>query len=194
MRSRSLLLGLLAILMLAAAGSFAETICLYPVEATDLSGETDFAIDSRILLEFDLSALPSEAMIQHADLLLSDDADLPWEAPYVPVTVGALTRNWDASNASWDGFSSDESWQNPGGDWDSQLTAYRVLVSKARAPAKFFLTHIVKRWINGEIPNYGIIAMIEEVADLQDVVRHFNAETLKPSLKIRYFLPSEDTP
>ncbi len=185
MRLKPFLFAVLPLALAVASASFAETIVLTPDLAADMTGETDGGLDARVVMAFDLDVIPKDALIEYAGLTLYDETGVPWEAAFVPVVVGALARDWDASDASWEDL---------GADLDPRFTAYRVLVSKARTPAKFDLTRLVESWVGGEIPNYGIIAMIEEVADLQDVVRHFNAETLKPSLKIRYFLPSEDTP
>jgi hypothetical protein len=193
MRCEFILTGLLMVLLVIPVGSLADVMEFDVDQAAAFVGEEDGIYDARVLLSFDLSDLPANAQVSYAGLRLFDETDLPWEAPHVPVTVAALTTDWDTS-ASWDGPSSGESWDNDGGDWHSALTSYRVLVLDPGAPAKFLMTEIVQQWVGSEIPNYGIIAWIEEVADLQDIVQYFNAQTLKPSLQVRYFLPSQDGP
>ena len=193
MRTKTLF-GFMAVALAATASCLAETAVLEPSSATGIVGETDGGIDARLLLLFDLDVIPGDAFIEYAGLALYDGADVPWDAPFVPVVIAAMTSDWDASNASWDGPSPGQSWEDLGGDWDQEYTTSRVLVTKAKTPTKFNLIHMVERWVSGEMPNYGIIAIIEEVADLQDVVPTFNAEALKPTLTIRYFIFSQDSP
>ena len=143
-------------------------------------------------LKSDFSPLPEGAKIQFAGLMLSDEMGLPWDVPHVPVLVGALIEDWDESSASWDGPSNGESWNSPGGDWDPALTSYRVLVLGARTPGKIVITDMVRKWVNEERENYGVIAMVVEPEEVTDVLPSFTASALEPSLQIRYFLPEED--
>ncbi|MBN1424752.1 DNRLRE domain-containing protein [Candidatus Fermentibacteria bacterium] len=168
-----------------------ETVTLYPSQSASVAGDSDGLPDARVLMQFDLASLPKGAIVEFAGLRLTDGVTVAWESDFVPVIVGALTSGWDES-ASWHGPAEGESWQSPGGDWDAKHTAYRVLVTKARVPAPFWMTEIVTAWLNGDVPNHGLVAMLEEGADLADVAPNFNAETLKPSLEIRYLLPQTD--
>ncbi|MBN1426640.1 DNRLRE domain-containing protein [Candidatus Fermentibacteria bacterium] len=158
----------------------AETLVLQPSAAAGMTGEADGAMDARLLLRFDLEGIPEGALIQYAGLRLHDDSGVPWDAQFVPVVVAALKGDWEAS----DDISSL--------DWDARFTTARVLVTGAKRASRLHVTPIVDAWAKGTIPNHGFVAMIEEVADLQDVVPHFNAETLKPTLEIRYLLPQTD--
>ena len=193
MRAQTLF-GFLAAVFVATVPCLADIVVLEPSCTTSIVGETEDGTDSRLLLLFDLELIPKDAIIEYVGLSLYDEAEVPWNAPFVPVVIGAMTSDWDVSTASWDGPSSGETWQDLGGDWDQGYTTSRVLVTKAKAPTKFNLIHMVEGWVTGQIPNYGLIAIVEEVADLQDVVPAFNAETLKPTLTIRYFIPSQDSP
>jgi hypothetical protein len=175
-----------------------EIMVLEPSAAATIVGElygpSEESIEEpRVLLRFEFSSLPEGAKIQFAGLMLSDEVGLPWDVPHVPVLVGALTEDWDESSASWDGPSSGESWDNPGGDWDPALTSYRVLVLAAQAPGKIVITDIVRKWLNEERENHGVIAMVLAPEELTDVLPSFTATALRPSLLIRYFLPEEDT-
>lgn len=183
MRYTMLTTVLLAVITLTAAT--AETVVLAPSQTASITGEVDGLNDSRLLIAFDISGIPKEAIIFYGALRLYDDSGLPWKNSYVPVVVAPLTEEWDASSASWDGSSA---------DWNPKRIAYRVLMTKARTPAKFVVTNVVKEWARGELANYGLIAMIQDVADLQDMTNLFNDETLKPSLEIRYVLPPNDRP
>jgi hypothetical protein len=167
------------------AAANGETVILRPENSSEIHGVMDGISETRLLMSFDLETVPKEAVVEFAWLTLTDETGVPWEAPFVPVIVGSLTYDWE---------STDNTMENIEGGIDTQFTSYRVLVSKSRAPAKFNLSSQVTNWLSGEIPNHGIAVMMEEAADLQDVMPSFNVETLKPTLAVRYFLPSGDNP
>jgi hypothetical protein len=172
-----------------AAGGPPETMEFEPAQVACISGQTGTVADSRVLLAFDLSGLPDSAEIRSARLRLTEQAGIAWDASFVPVLAGELTRAWDASTASWYDASASQAWDSPGGDWDLEHTAYKVIVRKARAPAELLVTDIVARWASGATPNYGVIVMITEVEELADVVPYFNAQYLEPVLRVRYSVP-----
>ena len=163
-------------------------------ESADISAETGELTHSRVLLSFDISGLPEEAVIWYAALRLVDEEGVPWEKEYVPVHVVPVTSSWDPETVTWDGPTSGEDWDIPGGDMDESRIASRVLLLKAGTPAKFVLTTTVREWHSGTRRNNGLIAIMQDIADLQDITQYFNAETLKPSLEIRYILPTTDAP
>lgn len=180
-----------AVLFVSNTSAIMHTVAFQPAESASISGEMAELTDPRILLSFDLSAIPENAVIWYAGLRLYDESGLPWNAEYVPVHVVPLSRSWDPESVSWDGPSSGEDWTQDGGDFDATRTAYRVLMLDAETPAKFILTSTVKEWLAGERQNYGIMAMLQDVADLQDITEYFNASALNPSLEIRYVLPPD---
>lgn len=178
-----------ALAALTVAASADQSMEFQPAEVACICGEVGGAPDVRVLLRFDLSALPDSAVVQFAGLRLADQASIPWSTQFVPVVAGALTKQWDGTAASWYTASGNQTWDNAGGDWDPQLTAYRVIVRKARAPAELLLTGLVTKWIQGDVPNYGLIVMIRDVDELADVVPYFSAESLKPVLTVHYVAP-----
>jgi hypothetical protein len=181
----------LATPMASPAGGSPETMELEPVKVACISGQTGTVADSRVLLAFDLTNLPDGADIQSARLRVRDQAGIAWNAPFVPVLAGVLTKSWDASTASWYSASGGQAWDSPGGDWDPEHTAYKVIVREARAPAGLLLTDVVARWVAGILANYGVIVMTTEPEELADVVPYFNAQYLRPILRVSYFVPQE---
>jgi hypothetical protein len=167
----------------------AGTMEFEPVQVASISGQTGGTVDPRVLLAFDLSALPQDAVVLHAEMRLTDQAAIAWSCPFVAVLAGALTKQWDASTTSWENASGNQAWDDPGGDWDPEPIAYRVLVRKARVPSELVLTEIVSKWASGAIPNYGLIVMMPEAEDFSLAVPYFNAQYLTPVLTIRYFVP-----
>ncbi|MBN1424755.1 hypothetical protein JXA88_09365 [Candidatus Fermentibacteria bacterium] len=166
------------LLAMSATASPIETVVLSPGETADFDVETDGVADPHVAMAFDLTGLPKDAVVIHAFLRLTEGEGIPWDAEYVPVIVAPVTHSWNAESAD--------------AAWDEARTSRRVLMRQAATPAKFMLTTIVKEWLAGARPNHGLMAMLEEAADLADVAPHFNAETLKPTLEIRYLVPQAD--
>ena len=183
-----LTLRIAAILVFVASGVMAgpnQTVILQPSQIAGIVGETDGLVEPRLLVSFDLTSIPEGASVYFAAVRLHNGT-LPWDVPHVPVSMGALTQAWNEDTVDWDGPSGSDSWDNPGGDYDKERIAYRVLLADATSPPKFVITGIVKDWTSGAEANYGLIAILENVADLQEIVYQFNALALRPTLEVRY--------
>jgi hypothetical protein len=173
----------------ATGGGWAGTEECEPTQLVLISGQSQGVADPRLLLAFDLSGLPEDAIVQHAGLRLADQTALAWSVPFVPVVAAGLTTQWDPASASWESASGSQAWDTPGGDWDPALSAYRAIVKKAEVAPELVVTEIVRRWISGSIPNYGLIVMMPDPEELADVVPYFNSQFLKPVLTVRYVEP-----
>ena len=189
---RTIVTSVLVLLAAVVSPGELKTVILQPDQVASISGETDQGYDPRILLSFDLSSIPESARVQSAGLALSAAGAVPWELPFVPVMAGAITKQWNPGSADWSGPDSGHDWDTPGGDWNPEFTSYRVIVREARAPSRIRIAHLVNAWRDGNLRNNGLVIMLQDVADLQDLSQTFNAETLKPSLKIRYIMPTTD--
>lgn len=190
MRTAALFLILAA---LSAAPVSAGTILIKPWQAATIAGETDGSADARILLQFDLSEIPTGLIIESARLRLSEPGGLPWEMPSVPVKAAALTHQWNADDVSWDGPSSGDDWQAPGGDWDPQFTSYRVVVKQARAASSIDLLRLVSEWYGGGLANNGLMLLLPEPGEAADMVPQFAAEDLDPVLTVEWLAPGSDS-
>jgi len=189
---RSIVTSVLVLFASVVSAGELKTVILQPDQVASINGETDEGIDPRILLSFDLSSIPEDAHVLSAGLSLAAAGVVPWEHPFVPVTACALTKQWNPESADWSGPGSGHDWDSPGGDWNPEFTSYRVIVREARAPSRIRIAHLVNAWRDGNLRNNGLVVMLQDVADLQGISQTFNAETLKPSLKIRYSLPTSD--
>lgn len=188
------IIGLVMVCLVPAVSANMHSMVFGVSESADISVEIGELTYPRVLLSFDISGLPEEAVIWYAALRLVDEEGVPWEKEYVPVHVAPVTTPWDPETVTWDGPTSGEDWDMPGGDMDESRIASRVLLLNAGTPAKFVMTTTVREWHSGTRRNNGLIAIMQDIADLQDITQYFNAETLKPSLEIRYILPTTDAP
>ncbi|MGI9232620.1 MAG: DNRLRE domain-containing protein, partial [Woeseiaceae bacterium] len=107
----------------------------------------------RALLQFDLSGLPPTATIQSATLELylnsATSADV--------VEAHRLLRDWTESGVTWDTYDGANSWATPGGDYDPGITA--SFLADSIGPKSLDITETAKAWVEGSLPNYGLILL-----------------------------------
>lgn len=133
----------------------------------------------RSVIWFDLSAVPSNAVLSEASLQLVV-AEPGADAAPMAVSVHDVTRPWpdcptwntlgDAAGRSWGSLSV-----------ESDIEVYTIDV-----------TALVENWLNGDLPNYGLMLRGDEEAENR--VRGFvpttsSQEDLRPSLSIQYHWP-----
>jgi len=103
--------------------------------------------DNRTLLRFDLSAVPANATITGAKLYLTGNNTASDQVVY----VYRVTAPWSETTATW------QSWINPGGDFNSNLAYAQFIPTQANCALEIDLTGLVQQWVNGSLPNYGIL-------------------------------------
>ncbi len=116
------------------------------------------------LLRFDLTPIPAAAAITQARLLLYSDG---WSGSEATVTMGAyaVVREAHVRQATWNEARLGDPWGEPGcsqvgtdrvADPDSALT-----VSGTRRWYEMDVTHMVQRWVSGNLPNHGMLLQAE---------------------------------
>ena len=102
---------------------------------------------NRALYQFLLSSIPSDAIIDSAALTItsrnSRDNHL--------VDVKRITTFWAAPSTSWN-----TPWATPGGDFSSVVLGTLTPVG-GDAQETADITALVQSWVNGSLPNYGVI-------------------------------------
>ena len=109
------------------------------------------------LLKPDLSAVSSDTPIQSAVLsLLNQDTD-----SYNNVTIHALMKNWVETEATWNIYSTGNSWDTAGcgsgTDYRASVEFQADCVFTAGSRTEFDITSLVREWVSGTLTNYGLI-------------------------------------
>jgi hypothetical protein len=117
----------------------------------------DGANDQRGLVQFDLSAIPSGAVVLNADLGLT----LGWHSTNNTKQVGVyqVVRNW-TNSATWNGYDATSSWATAGaaGSADaSSVPADIKTIGNASGFVDWYPTRLVQGWVDGSIPNHGVL-------------------------------------
>lgn len=111
-----------------------------------------------LLLGYDLSALPADAIITRATLSLyplyrSNENHLS-------AGVYALLRNWAETEVTWQQAANGHPWQTAGAEGlgDREINAVAAAeIGQTEQWVSFDVTALAQRWQDGSLPNYGVI-------------------------------------
>ncbi len=143
------------------------------------------------LLRFDLSAIPSSAVINSATLSLylnggddeqdDDGADGSREGfPVVPIKIHRATSAWSESTGTYASFNQ---------QFDSTV-AGTILATSANVFKSVDMKMLVQQWVNGA-PNYGMLIRTTGKRHTIFVSSEGGKVSLRPSLTISYTTPDD---
>jgi hypothetical protein len=166
------------------------------------SGDTDYT--KRIIIKFDLSAMPSGSIILSAYLQLYYYSYSQGDPAGRTYNAYRVTEDWvegdgppGTKGATWndaDKFVPDP-WAIPGGVWTSEDVASSIVPPATGQWMSWDVTGIVKDWIENGHSNYGFIILdpndgvSSTDASARFYSREFTTAGLRPVLKIDW-LPS----
>lgn len=140
------------------------------------------------LLRFDLSLIPSDALVTQARLNIYAVA---WSG--ADITLGAyyITRTVTVCQTTWNRAQNGNPWASPGANnllTDRRSTAESmVTTSGARKWYEFDLTQVVQGWVSGTLPNNGVLLRAEySTSSFQFASATNETASLRPKLVITY--------
>jgi parallel beta-helix repeat protein len=148
----------------------------------------------RGLLYFDLSEIPSTAVINTATL------ELIWEGENrnqtTVIDVFRPSTVWDGSNATWYSRQNGVSWINSGGDWvDKNGVLYGdssydqvIYLPGSKVDANFNVTSLVQEYVSGKHINTGYFLKANELENTYISFHSYEASNAsqRPKLSITY--------
>jgi hypothetical protein len=107
----------------------------------------------RILVKFELPEQLNGALIDYAELMFTATPDTG--SGYICI-LGAfpVTKNWESGVVSWSG-----GWDNAGGDYTDSMYACSLIRTSPDLITRIDISGIVQSWVDGDLPNYGLIIM-----------------------------------
>ncbi len=143
------------------------------------------------LLQFDLSALPSQSNILSAQLQLTK---IGGDTDEHEILVYPLTAAWDEGSGGCGGTTGEVSWKKrqPGTDWSDSGGDYDTSVAATTVTTHTQYTWdvlgLVNQWQTGSRPNYGVLlGTPDKGTDLYEFGSRENADPdLRPRLVIKY--------
>ncbi|MBP1672697.1 MAG: hypothetical protein H6Q25_512 [Bacteroidetes bacterium] len=138
----------------------------------------------RGLVYFDLSAIPGNAVITNASVILRV---VDGSGNDLSVGVYRVTSEWTELDASWYYRTYYDQWNSDGGDFNYTALAYKN-VTNALIDNAWNVTSAVQDWTNGTYANYGFIFMGTNSANHE---KHFASRdnstiNYRPRLAITY--------
>lgn len=151
----------------------------------------------RMLLAFDLSAIPHNANITNAYLELFMYNDGPNKE--VILDVHRMTRSWNEgttgyrdNGATWNTYDGVHFWTTPGGDYDATVIDF-VVTKTQNQNYSWEVTELVSGWHAGYFDNFGLIIKgADEASDIQKRKRFRSSDhttaAQRPKLVVEYTL------
>ncbi len=155
--------------------------------ATLLLSNSQTNAQSRLLLRFDLSGIPSGATIQSAVL------ELFYQSTRVstsePLRLHRVTRSWTEMGATWRTYDVINNWTSQGGDFDAAIVASATLDGTVNVWKSWTVTALVQSWVQGTFVNYGMLLESPSLTGNNErrfVSSESTTTTQRPKLTITY--------
>lgn len=155
-----------------------------------------------ILLKFDLSSIPSGAVVTAATLSLWLNQPGDWRAANDrTLNARRLLRNWVEAEATWNQYSSGNNWQTAGGEGANDRNATVIGTSALSVTDLVGSQHdltldnnIIQGWLTGLYNNYGVILQVG--TESEDQYSFYSSDETaqvpyRPRLVVTYIVPVE---
>jgi regulation of enolase protein 1 (concanavalin A-like superfamily) len=162
----------------------------------NFDGDSALMLDSeasksfRILMQFDLSAIPSDAVVANATLLLYEVSG--GKGNPVTFDVHPLTTAWSEPDATWNKYDMTNFWTTAGGDYDGYSYA-RGTVDNTVGWKSANITRLVEQWVRGTTANLGFIMVpVPAGGDALKVFQSSDSASntgYSPKLVVDYLVP-----
>jgi RHS repeat-associated protein len=113
--------------------------------------------DQRGLVQFNVSAIPHDAVVLNAALGLTVQATSTSNTK--PVGVYQLLRPW-TTEATWDAYDGTNSWGSPGASASSDAAstpAATQTLGASTGPVDFYITKLAQGWVDGSTADQGVL-------------------------------------
>lgn len=152
--------------------------------------------NNHTLIKFDLSTIPSSAKIISATFYLTYSGT-EYSSNSRTVQAYRLKRNWVENQATWNVYSTGNSWQTAGGTGADDIEAstigtYSITATPSGVYSMNLDVALVEEWVKGTFTNNGILLKTDADTDDQVYYHSSSAETStnRPKLVIEYNLGS----
>ena len=138
----------------------------------------------RALVQFDLSALPANAVIISAALKLEASAI----GGALNLSVYQLQQPWTEAGVTWNESSSGVNWSVAGGAYNA--TALDTLSTEAAGQHQWDVTSLAQAWVAGTQQNHGLMVASADGGGNRTVSYTSREGAFKPVFEIVYFVPN----
>ena len=157
----------------------------------------------RYLIEFDLSDIPSDAVVTNTNLTMTTSKtmsnDLNVSAHRITSSWAEGSGNGDPNNSTingttWNERWNDTSWSSAGGDFSATAEIVTNISRSANQATVFNITDLVQSWVNGSYNNYGVILKEDVGNDYTAFYTSDYNETIsyRPRIRVDYKIPDQN--
>jgi hypothetical protein len=160
-----------------------------------LNRQTSVTTHKAPLIRFDLSVVPHEAIVDHAQLEMYLSKPPPKD---VRAAIHGMLRPWNEATATWVGPEPGQSWsvqgaQGAGSDHMTEAADVQQIEAGPRWYS-FAVTALVRLWLSDPANNYGMIMLAQPGDSLSNVEAEFasgeySTQEQRPRLMITYSVP-----
>jgi hypothetical protein len=136
-------------------------------DATVLNLDSEAGKGLRPLLMFDLSSIPSNAVVLNATLYLTLKSG---RGNDITFGIHAIDTAWVEMEVCWDFASNGNRW-TAGGSYNP-FVFYRGVMNSVQGPHSMDVSRLVDLWVRGSLPNHGMI-LVPESSSPTDSVKSF---------------------
>jgi len=110
----------------------------------------------RVLIRFDLTSIPPDAIISSAELQLCLAEDYYFDLKRV-IYAHRITGFWKDKEVTWNQSIEKRNWKVPGGDFDYEIESAKSLIGRNYGWVSWDVTRTMKEWLKGEYVNFGFL-------------------------------------
>jgi hypothetical protein len=118
------------------------------------------ALSRQALIQFDLTSIPTSSVVSSAILTLTNEEN---RISTDTLAVHRLTQAWVEAQATWNIYSTGNSWASAVGDYDATADATFVAPALIDQTVDVDITTLVQEWVNGT-SNLGLLLKVQTIS------------------------------
>ena len=152
--------------------------------------------DFSTLLQFDLSQIPANAVIENAEI----DLWVYYRSEQSPTTVQAfrMLRPWDGVATTWNHATSGQAWAEPGAEGSGTDRASspegQAVLDSTDKWVSILVTNMTQQWVWDSSQNFGVLLRGADSGEVLYYLASADSPNNRPRLRLRYNYQPTPTP
>lgn len=160
------------------------------VQILNFANKYNGANDYNLLIQFGLSTIPADAVVTNANLeLLNLNFPAPVNSAPATVDIYKVTQSWDENQITWNNSVLNAVYYDPTPYDTQEMNGY---TTGTAVWSSFDLTGLAQQWVNGSMPNYGIMLQVDPMAGSWKrsiASDNHSTQSYHPKLTVTYTIP-----
>lgn len=160
------------------------------VQILNFANHYNGTYDYNLFIQFGLSTIPADAVVTNATLeLLNLNFPAPVNSAPATVNIYKVTQSWDENQMTWNNSVLNAVYYDPTPYDAQEMNGY---TTGAPVWSSFDLTGLAQQWVNGSVPNYGIMLQVDPLAGSWKrsiASDNHSTQSYHPKLTVTYTIP-----